>query len=105
MSSVLLQLFVKLGSLHVTSNHVVLFNQQWSLVLIPLTINVLACSQNWTCNLQIIVTIEDLETNMYNRYGICPAGQPLREFFGLINLMSLHDYDSFYLSSYTDFFI
>ena len=35
----------------------------------------LACNDDWTCNLQIIVSFEALETNGYNRYAMCPAGQ------------------------------
>ena len=35
----------------------------------------LACSQDWTCNLQMIVSLEARGTNAYNRYAMCPAGQ------------------------------
>ena len=35
----------------------------------------LTCSQDWTCNLQMIVYLEALGTNAYNRYSTCPAGQ------------------------------
>ena len=34
----------------------------------------LACSQDWTCNLKLIVLSEALGTNAYNRYAMCPAG-------------------------------
>ena len=34
----------------------------------------LACSQDWTCNLQMIVSLEALGTNSYNRYAMYPAG-------------------------------
>ena len=32
-------------------------------------------SEDWTCNLQIIVFLEAQGTNAYNRYAMCPAGQ------------------------------
>ena len=35
----------------------------------------LACSQDWTCNLQMIVSLEAKVTNAYKRYAMCPAGQ------------------------------
>ena len=35
----------------------------------------LACSEDWTCNLQMIVFLEAQGTNAYNRYTMCPAGQ------------------------------
>ena len=35
----------------------------------------LACNQDWTCNLQIIVPLEAKGTNAYNRYAMCPAEQ------------------------------
>ena len=35
----------------------------------------LACSEDWTCNLQMIVSLEALGTNAYNCYAMCPAGQ------------------------------
>ena len=33
----------------------------------------LACSQDWTQNLQMIVSLEALGTNAYNRYAMCPV--------------------------------
>ena len=30
------------------------------------------CSQDWTCNLQMIVSLEAWGTNAYNRYTMCP---------------------------------
>ena len=33
----------------------------------------LACSEDWTCNLQKIVSLEVQGTNTYNRYAMCPA--------------------------------
>ena len=50
MSTGLLQVFVELGSLHETSNHVLYLNPRGSLVLIPLTITRLICRlqvQSW----------------------------------------------------------
>ena len=34
----------------------------------------LACSEDWTCNLQIFVSLEAQWTNAYNRYTMCPTG-------------------------------
>ena len=39
----------------------------------------LACSQDWTCNLQMIVSLEAYGTNAYNCYAMCPAGQTPEE--------------------------
>ena len=33
----------------------------------------LACSEDWTCNLQMIVSLEAQATNAYNHYAMCPA--------------------------------
>ena len=35
----------------------------------------LACSEDWNCNLQMIAFLEAQGTNAYNRYAMCPAGQ------------------------------
>ena len=32
-----------------------------------------ACSQDWTSNLQMIVSLEAEGTNAYNRYAMCPV--------------------------------
>ena len=34
----------------------------------------LACSEDWTSNLQMIVSLEAYGTNAYNRYAMCLAG-------------------------------
>ena len=34
----------------------------------------IACSRDWTCNLQMIVSLESWGTNAYNRYAMRPAG-------------------------------
>ena len=55
-----------------------LLNPRGSLVLIPLAITrykcfpvlLLTCSQDWTCNLQMIVSLEAYGTNTYNRYAV-----------------------------------
>ena len=60
----------------------------WIQVL-SIPILLLACSQDLTCNLQMIVSKEALGNNAYNRYAMCPAVQ--HEFWGLINLMFLFD--------------
>ena len=46
----------------------------WVQVL-SIPVILLACSQDWTCNLQMIVSLEAKGTNAYNRYAMCPAGQ------------------------------
>ena len=53
----------------------------------------LGCYQNWTCNLQMIVSLEALGTNTYNSYAMCPAGQTLT-----INIIKLRlrNLDNFY---------
>ena len=33
----------------------------------------LACSQDWTCNLQMIVALEAQGINHYNHYAVCSA--------------------------------
>ena len=84
MSSSLLQVFVELGNFHGTSNYVLYWNhgvtcsdsvshKQVQVLSIPVLL--LACSQDWTCNLQMIVFLEAQGTNAYNRYAVCPAGQ------------------------------
>ena len=67
MSSDLLQVFlVKLGSLHGTLNHVFYLTHVVSIALInhnrvqvlSILVLLLASSQDWTCNLQMIVSVE-----------------------------------------------
>ena len=68
MSSSLLQVFVELGNLQGTSNYVLYWIHGGSPVLIPSAITeykwfkysciVTRCSQDWTCNLQMIVSLE-----------------------------------------------
>ena len=41
--------------------------------VLSIPVLLLACSQDWTCNLQMIVSLEASETNAYNRYAMCPA--------------------------------
>ena len=43
--------------------------------VLSIPIWLLACSQDWTCNLQMIVCLEALGNNAYYRYAMCPAGQ------------------------------
>ena len=43
--------------------------------VLSIPVLLLACSQGWMCNLQRIVSLEVQETNTYNRYAKCPAGQ------------------------------
>ena len=49
----------------------------------------LACSEDWTCNLQMIVSLKAQGTNADNRYANHVTIQS--EFLGLINLMFLFD--------------
>ena len=53
--------------------------------VLSIPVLLLTCSQNWTCNLQI-VSLEAQETNAYNRYVMCPAGQFRVIFFGYYKL-------------------
>ena len=43
--------------------------------VLSIPVLLLTCSQDWTCNLQMIVSLEALRTNTYNGYAMCPAGQ------------------------------
>ena len=51
----------------------------------------LACSEDWTCNLQMIVFLEAQGTNAENHYAICPAGQ-FRVNWIWIQFLCLTDY-------------
>ena len=55
-----------------------LLKPRGSPVLIPFAITgipilLLACSEDWTRNLQMIVSLEAQGTNAYNSYAMCPA--------------------------------
>ena len=64
-------------------------------VLIPLAITgykdliipvlLLACSQDWTSNLQTIVSLEASGINAYNVYAMCPAGHLASNNTGILN--------------------
>ena len=65
MSSGLLKVFVELGNLRGTSNYVLYwiheghlfwFRKRVQVLSIPVLL--LACSQDWTCSLQMIVSLE-----------------------------------------------
>ena len=43
--------------------------------VLSIPVLLLACSEDWTCSLQMIVALEAYGTNTYNRYAMCPAGQ------------------------------
>ena len=117
MSSGLLQVLVELGNLHRTTSFnetmgvacsdFVSYNQVQVLSILVL---LLASSEDWTCNIQKIVSLEAQRTNAYNRYHVsCWAIQS--EFLGIINLMFLLWLELllsckiFYLCSYSDFFL
>ena len=80
MSSGLLQVFVELGNLHGTSNYALYWihggihgvaccdsvsPDRVQVLGIPVLLH--ACSQDWTCNLLMTVSLEALGTNAYNR--------------------------------------
>ena len=84
MFSGLLQVFVELGNLYGTSNYV--FIESTGVVcsdsvchnrvqVLSIPVLLLAGSQDWSCNLQMIVSFEAYETNTYNCYDMCSAGQ------------------------------
>ena len=58
-----------------------------------------ARQQDWTCNLQMIVSLEAEGTNAYNRYVPCWTIQS--EFLGFINLMFLLDNYYYYVLFFT----
>ena len=43
--------------------------------VLSIPVLLLIYSQDWTCNLQNIVSLEAQGTNNNNRYAMCPAGQ------------------------------
>ena len=82
MSSGLLQVFVKLRTfteLQTTSfieskgvacSDSVSHNR---VQVLSIPILLLTCCQDWTCNLQMIVSLEAEGTNNHNRYAMCPV--------------------------------
>ena len=82
MSSGLLQMFVELWNLHGTSNFIKSTGATCSdsvnhkrVQVFSIPVLLLGCSQGRTCNLQLIVSLEALGTNAYNRYAMCLARQ------------------------------
>ncbi len=77
MSSGFLLVFVELGNFYGTLNFIestgvassdsVGHNQ---VLVSSIPVLLLACSQDWTCNLQMIVSLEAWGTNAYNRYAV-----------------------------------
>ena len=53
-------------------------SHKWVQVL-SIPVLLLACSGDWTCNLQMIVSLEAWGTNAYNCYAMCPAGKKERK--------------------------
>ena len=41
--------------------------------VLSIPVLLLACSEDWTCNLQMIVSLEAQGTNAYNCYAMCPV--------------------------------
>ena len=74
-------MFVEHGNLYGTSNYILYWiacsdyvsHNRAQVLSIPVLL--LVCSQDWTCNLQMIVSLEAQGTNTYNCYAMCPAGQ------------------------------
>ena len=59
MVSGLLQVFVELGNLHGSSNYVLYDSVSHNRVqVLSIPVLLLACSEDWTCNLQMIVSFE-----------------------------------------------
>ena len=95
MSSGLLQVFVELGNLQelrttsfiestgVTCSDSVSHNR---VQVLSVPVLLLACTLNWTCNLQMIISLEAEGNNAYNRY--CWTIQS--EFLGQINLIEIY---------------
>ena len=78
--------------------------------VVSIPVLLLACSEDWACNVQMIVSLEAQGTNAYNRYHHVSCWAIQGEFFGFIHLMFLFWLEFllscmiFYLCSYTDFF-
>ena len=74
--------------------------------VLSIPVLLLACSQGWTYNLQMIVSLEAKGTNDYYPYAMCPAGH----IFGIYNLNAFTRLGLlllcmiFYLCPYSDFF-
>ena len=47
--------------------------------VLSIPVLLLACSQDWTSNLHMIVSLEAQGTNAYNHYAMCPIGQTPEE--------------------------
>ena len=46
--------------------------------MLSIPVLLLACSEDWTCNFQMIVSLEAQGTNAYNRYAMRPNKHRLR---------------------------
>ena len=42
--------------------------------VLSIPVLLLACCEDWACNLQMIISLEAEGTNAYNRYAMCSAG-------------------------------
>ena len=80
MSFGLLQVFVDRGNLHGTSNFIESTGVTCSdsvshnrVQVLNIPVLLLPCSQDWTGNLQMIVSLEAQGTIAYNCYVMCPA--------------------------------
>ena len=58
MSSGLFQVFVEHGNLHGTTSFIESTSVLIQVQVLSISVLLLACSQNWTCNLQMIVSLE-----------------------------------------------
>ena len=73
-----IDMFVELGNLHGTSNFIESTGVACSdsvshnrVQVLSIPVLLLARGQDWTYNLQLIVSLEALGTNAYNRYAMC----------------------------------
>ena len=49
--------------------------------VLSIPVLLLACSQDWTCNLQMIVSLETWGTKAYNRYAIVNLDEGVLPFY------------------------
>ena len=76
MSSGVLQVFVEVGNLPWTSRVACSNSVSHNRVqVLRIHVLLLGCSQDWTSNLKMIVSLEAQGTNAYICYAMCPAGQ------------------------------
>ena len=65
------------------------FRKHNRIQVLSIPVLLLACCQDWTCNPQMIVSLEAYETNADSRYAMCFAGQLRINFWDFNVLTSL----------------